>query len=179
MIRLRHVVPTLSLLCHRARARSFALMWLMILNSAVSGLNVAGSYKTFGTKQVVLPPPSPPLRPPCLSCLPASPASLPLARLHRRVVCPLPPQPQLNSDTYLSLVGSLAAIFGNAAKSKVPPKPRWRPKRRHLKNQAPNAPPVSPPCDHATTRPLQATRRGASSGAASPTSPASSGRLSS
>lgn len=52
----------------------FGVMWLMILNSAVSGLNVAGSYKTFGTKQ-----------------------------------------PQLNSDTFLSLVGSLSAIFGNAA----------------------------------------------------------------
>ena len=83
MIRLRHVVPTLSLLCHRARARSFALMWLMILNSAVSGLNVAGSYKTFGTKQVVLPPPSPPpppslpLLPPCLSCLPATSQAAP------------------------------------------------------------------------------------------------------
>ena len=47
---------------------------LMILCSAVSGLNIAGSYKTFGSKQ-----------------------------------------PHLNSDTFLSLVGALSAIGGNAA----------------------------------------------------------------
>ena len=46
----------------------------MILFSAVSGLNIAGSYKTFGLSQ-----------------------------------------PALNSDTFLLLVGSLSAIFGNAA----------------------------------------------------------------
>ena len=46
----------------------------MILCSAVSGLNIAGSYKTFGSKQ-----------------------------------------PHLNSDTFLSLVGALSAIGGNAA----------------------------------------------------------------
>jgi len=55
-------------------SKKFALLWIMILTSAVSGLNIAGSYKTYGTKQ-----------------------------------------PQLNSDSYLSLVGSLAAIGGNAA----------------------------------------------------------------
>jgi MFS family permease len=52
----------------------FAVMWLMILCSAVAGLNTAGSYKTFGATQ-----------------------------------------PALNSDAYLSLVGSLSAILGNAA----------------------------------------------------------------
>ena len=49
-------------------------MWLMILCSAVAGLNTAGTYKTFGATQ-----------------------------------------PALNSDAYLSLVGSLSAILGNAA----------------------------------------------------------------
>jgi len=52
----------------------FLTLWLMILNSAVSGLMITGSYKTFGTKQ-----------------------------------------PQLNSDAFLSLVGSVASILGNAA----------------------------------------------------------------
>jgi len=46
----------------------------MILMSAVSGLNIASSYKTYGAKQ-----------------------------------------PHLNSDAFLSLVGSLSAILGNAA----------------------------------------------------------------
>uniref|UniRef100_A0A7S4F4J8 Major facilitator superfamily (MFS) profile domain-containing protein n=1 Tax=Chrysotila carterae TaxID=13221 RepID=A0A7S4F4J8_CHRCT len=55
-------------------SRQFAIYWLMILNSAVSGLNIIGSYKTFGAKQ-----------------------------------------PHLNSDAFLSLVGSLASILGNAA----------------------------------------------------------------
>jgi len=55
-------------------APKFAAMWLMILGSAVGGLNVAGSYKTFGLKQ-----------------------------------------PQLNSDSFLTVVGALSAIFGNAA----------------------------------------------------------------
>jgi len=54
--------------------RRFAVMWLMILHSAVSGIIVIGSYKTFGAKQ-----------------------------------------PALNSDSFLTLVGSLGAIFGNAA----------------------------------------------------------------
>jgi len=49
-------------------------MWLMIICSAVAGLNTAGTYKTFGATQ-----------------------------------------PALNSDAYLSLVGSLSAILGNAA----------------------------------------------------------------
>jgi len=53
---------------------SFWRMWLMIILSAVSGLNVAGSYKTFGTRLAAL-----------------------------------------NSDSFLSLVGALAAILGNAA----------------------------------------------------------------
>ena len=52
----------------------FLHLWTMILLSAVSGLNIASSYKTYGTKQ-----------------------------------------PQLNSDAFLSLVGSLSAILGNAA----------------------------------------------------------------
>lgn len=52
----------------------FLVMWLMILCSAVAGLNTAGTYKTFGATQ-----------------------------------------PALNSDAYLSLVGSLSAILGNAA----------------------------------------------------------------
>jgi len=52
----------------------FGLLWLMILCSAVSGLNIASSYKTFGMKQ-----------------------------------------PHLNSDAFLSLVGALSAIGGNAA----------------------------------------------------------------
>ena len=52
----------------------FFVMWLMILCSAVAGLNTAGTYKTFGATQ-----------------------------------------PALNSDAYLSLVGSLSAILGNAA----------------------------------------------------------------
>jgi len=55
-------------------SKTFATMWLMILNSAISGLIITGSYKTFGATQ-----------------------------------------PQLNSDQFLSLVGSLSAIFGNAA----------------------------------------------------------------
>jgi len=55
-------------------SRQFAIMWTMILFSAVSGLCVAGSYKTFGTRQ-----------------------------------------PHLNSDKFLSLVGSASAILGNAA----------------------------------------------------------------
>jgi len=52
----------------------FAVLWLMILGSAVSGLNIASSYKTFGAKQ-----------------------------------------PQLNSDSFLTAVGAVAAIGGNAA----------------------------------------------------------------
>jgi len=52
----------------------FLQMWLMILTSAVSGLNIAASYKSFGAKQE-----------------------------------------HLNSDGFLSLVGSLSAILGNAA----------------------------------------------------------------
>ena len=52
----------------------FFVMWLMIICSAVAGLNTAGTYKTFGATQ-----------------------------------------PALNSDAYLSLVGSLSAILGNAA----------------------------------------------------------------
>jgi len=52
----------------------FGLLWLMILCSAVSGLNIASSYKTFGMKQA-----------------------------------------HLNSDAFLSLVGALSAIGGNAA----------------------------------------------------------------
>jgi len=52
----------------------FLVLWLMIVNSAVSGLNIASSYKTYGTKQ-----------------------------------------PALNSDAFLSLVGSLSSIGGNAA----------------------------------------------------------------
>lgn len=55
-------------------SKKFALLWVMILNSAVSGLNIASSYKTFGSKQ-----------------------------------------PHLNSDSFLSLVGALSAIGGNAA----------------------------------------------------------------
>ena len=52
----------------------FALLWLMILGSAVSGLNIASSYKTFGAKQ-----------------------------------------PHLNNDAFLTVVGALSAIGGNAA----------------------------------------------------------------
>lgn len=52
----------------------FLLLWVMILNSAVSGLNIASSYKTFGMKQA-----------------------------------------HLNSDAFLTLVGSLAALGGNSA----------------------------------------------------------------
>ena len=55
-------------------SKRFFVMWLMILCSAVAGLNTAGTYKTFGATQ-----------------------------------------PALNSDAYLSLVGSLSAILGNAA----------------------------------------------------------------
>jgi len=55
-------------------SKRFVVMWLMILCSAVAGLNTAGTYKTFGATQ-----------------------------------------PALNSDAYLSLVGSLSAILGNAA----------------------------------------------------------------
>jgi len=61
-------------------------MWLMILCSAVAGLNTAGTYKTFGATQ-----------------------------------------PALNSDAYLSLVGSLSAILGNAqaVSSGVPSPTSW------------------------------------------------------
>jgi len=52
----------------------FFQLWVMILCSAICGLNIASSYKTYGTKQA-----------------------------------------HLNSDAFLSLVGSLAAIGGNAA----------------------------------------------------------------
>jgi len=55
-------------------SRKFLVLWLMILNSAVAGLNIASSYKTFGTKQ-----------------------------------------PHLNSDAFLTMVGALSAIGGNAA----------------------------------------------------------------
>ena len=43
------VGPTLA---ERIFSRRFILMWLMIVNSAVSGLAITGSYKTFGMKQV-------------------------------------------------------------------------------------------------------------------------------
>lgn len=66
--------PPSSSLASAVLSKDFGIMWLMILNSAVSGLNIAGSYKTFGAKQ-----------------------------------------PLLNSDAYLSLVGSASAILGNAA----------------------------------------------------------------
>ena len=62
-----------SVLSHVFSAK-FLLLWVMILNSAVSGLNIASSYKTFGSKQA-----------------------------------------HLNSDSFLTLVGALAAIGGNAA----------------------------------------------------------------
>lgn len=67
----------------------FGLLWLMIVSSAVSGLNIASSYKTYGIKQAAL-----------------------------------------NSDAFLSLVGSLAAIFGNAAVRDAVPRPADHPDDR-------------------------------------------------
>lgn len=52
----------------------FAQLWLMIIMSATSGINIASSYKTFALKQ-----------------------------------------PNLNSEAFLALVGSIAALGGNAA----------------------------------------------------------------
>jgi len=54
-------------------SKRFGRYWLMTINSVVSGLSIAGTYKVFGSKQ-----------------------------------------PNLNSDKFLTMVGSLAAIFGNA-----------------------------------------------------------------
>ena len=52
----------------------FVQLWLMIIMSATSGINIASSYKTFALKQ-----------------------------------------PNLNSEAFLALVGSIAALGGNAA----------------------------------------------------------------